>query len=112
MKKKLKNLHSFAPLCHECFRKVVEGKEKGVKSLSLTPCILMNNKGQKIIRGSFPQTRTLTGLSYTPLLFYGCKSNYSLLMLQNFHDKNPTTPIFFLSPLVDLSGHRQFQQAM
>ncbi len=75
MKKELKNLHSFAPLCHECFRKVVEGKEKGVKPLSLTPCILINNKDQKIIRESFPQTRTLTGLSYTPLCFTAAKVN-------------------------------------
>ncbi len=84
MKKELKNLHPFAPLCHECFRKVVEGKEKGVKPLSLTPCILINNKDQKIIRESFPQTRTLTGLSYTPLLFYGCKGKYFSLYSKAF----------------------------
>lgn len=61
MKKELENLHSFAPLCHECFRKVVEGKEKGVKPLSLTPCILINNKDQKIIRESFPQYQIVCG---------------------------------------------------
>ena len=73
MEKEKTNLHSFATKYSKCFMKVVGRNKKRAKQSSLTPYISKYNKFFKFIFVPFPQTRTLTGLSYIPLYFYGCK---------------------------------------
>ena len=74
------NLYQFGLICKDCFRKVVLKKEKGVELNALTPSISENNS--KFLKISSlvppPQTRTLTGLSYTPNC--GCKGSALFLI--------------------------------
>lgn len=61
------DLHLFALNCNESFRIVVDEKEKRAKLCCLTLSILVFYVKCFIINLLGPQTRTLTGLSYTPL---------------------------------------------
>ena len=93
------DLYRFSLICNDYFRKVVYKKEKGDEQIVLTPSISESNLIQ------FPQTRTLTGLSYTPncgckgTAFFGiCK--YSLyfftlkvhLFMQGIDETNKSIP--------------------
>ena len=75
------DLHLFALNCNESFRIVVDEKEKRAKLCCLTLSILVFYVKCFIINLLGPQTRTLTGLSYTPNC--GCKGT-AFLYLQIF----------------------------
>ena len=67
-------LHRFARNYRECFRKVLPKKRKRAKQYCLTLSILKNKIQLFLGFSSFPQTRTLTGLSYIPsFLLTGAK---------------------------------------
>ena len=59
-------LHLFAFNCNESFRIVVDKKEKRAKLFCLTLSISLFYLECFRINLLSPQTRTLTGLSYTP----------------------------------------------
>lgn len=71
------DLHLFALNCNESFRIVVNEKEKRAKLCCLTLSILVFYVKCFIINLLGPQTRTLTGLSYTPNC--GCKGTAFLV---------------------------------
>lgn len=71
------DLHLFALNCNESFRIVVDEKEKRAKLCCLTLSILVFYVKCFIINLLGPQTRTLTGLSYTPNC--GCKGTAFLV---------------------------------
>ena len=76
------DLHLFALNCNESFRIVVDEKEKRAKLCCLTLSILVFYVKCFIINLLGPQTRTLTGLSYTPNC--GCKSSALFLNSKYF----------------------------
>ena len=99
------DLHLFALNCNESFRIVVDEKEKRDKLCCLTLSILVFYVKCFIINLLGPQTRTLTGLSYTPNC--GCKGTaffcickYSLyfftlkvhLFMQGIDETNKSIP--------------------
>ena len=100
------DLHLFALNCNESFRIVVDEKEKRAKLCCLTLSILVFYVKCFIINLlAPPQTRTLTGLSYTPNC--GCKGTaffcickYSLyfftlkvhLFMQGIDETNKSIP--------------------
>ena len=96
------DLHLFALNCNESFRIVVDEKEKRAKLCCLTLSILVFYVKCFIINLLGPQTRTLTGLSYIPLLFYGCKGSFFPLNAKTFTIKIKRLQDFFLGDrLVD-----------
>ena len=72
------DLHLFAFNCNESFRIVVDKKEKRAKLFCLTLSISLFYLECFRINLLSPQTRTLTGLSYTPNC--GCKGSALFLI--------------------------------
>ena len=66
-------LHLFLRSTSHSFRKVGEENKKGIALGCAIPYISICNNSNISHLVSVPQTRTLTGLSYTPLLFCECK---------------------------------------
>ena len=76
------DLYQFELVYRDCFRKVVQKKEKGVELFVLTPCISESNIKFLNISSLVPPDAYSTGLSYTPNCGY--KSTAFMENLQIF----------------------------
>ena len=76
------DLYQFELVYRDCFREVVQKKEKGVELIVLTPCISVNNIKLLKLCSLVPPDAYSTGLSYTPNC--GCKSTAFMENLQIF----------------------------
>ena len=71
------DLYQFELVYRDCFRKVVQKKEKGVELFVLTPCISESNIKFLNISSLVPPDAYSTGLSYIPSFFeLRCKGTY------------------------------------
>ena len=73
MKEKRPKLHLNASKNKRSLRKGVESKMNYIEKCNVNTYVLGNKRSEVFVLGSFPQTCTLTGLSYIPKRLFGCK---------------------------------------